>query len=435
MTKLTKLLLLLAVAAFATAAFAQYTETVLYNFTGGADGATPYYLIMDSAGNLYGVAVGGGNTACNGGCGTVFKLSRSTGHWVETTLYTFTGGNDGANPSGITMDAAGNLYGFAQTYGSFSCGPGTAFKLKKPSGGGWTFSVIYKFGATSSDGSCPTGAPLLDSAGNIYGATEYGGVKATGCSNYGCGTVFKLTATTGYGLWPETILYTFAGDPDAQNPVEGVIADSAGNLYGLTVSGGSTPNCEFGCGTVYEVSPTSGGGWSESVIHSFQNYPTDGSGPVGGLTMDVSGNLYGTTYGGGSFTNQGCYGACGAVFEVSPVSGGGWTEKLIHSFNYTTEGALPSVGVVLNSTGHVFGLTGDDPNTLAGTAYELSSDAAGQWKIAILYTLGSQAGDGENPAGGSPLLTSAGSLIGTTRYGGAYGGGNIFKLTPAAAAK
>ncbi len=433
MKKLSQYLAPLAFAAFAFTftnfASAQYTETVLYNFTGGADGATPQYIIADSAGDLYGVAVGGGNTACDGGCGTVFKLSRSSGTWVESTLYSFTGGNDGANPSGITMDAAGNIYGFAQTFTTFSCGPGTAFKLKKPTGGGWTFSVIHKFAATSGDGLCPTGAPLLDSAGNIYGATAYGGVTGTGCSTYGCGIVFKLAATTGYGLWPETILYSFAGDPDAGVPVMGVIADSAGNLYGLTNSGGSTPNCIYGCGTVYEISPTSGGGWSESVIHSFQNYPTDGAGPQGGLAIDAAGNLYGTTYAGGSFTSQDCYGSCGAAFEVSPVSGG-WTEKVIHSFNYKTDGALPSVGVVLDSAGHVFGLTSTDPNTLAGVAYELSSDAAGQWKIDILYTLGSQPGDGQTPQGGSPLLTPDGSLIGTTSYSGAYGAGNIFKLTP-----
>jgi uncharacterized repeat protein (TIGR03803 family) len=411
-----------------TRARAADRETVLHNFSGGADGATPTYLIRDSSGNLYGLAEGGGNMVCSGGCGVIFKMSNSSGRWVETILYTFTGGDDGADPSGIVMDSTGSIYGFSSG-AEGSLGPGSAFKLSRATGGGWTFSLLYKFGTATNDGLYPAGAPVLDAAGNIYGSTRNGG-SSTACTA-GCGTVFELTPAVS-GLWPETILHSFSGVPDGAFPAGSMIFDGVGNLYGNTNAGGSnTTACNAGCGAVYQVAPASGGSWTESILHSFNGSLTDGIGPEGGIAIDATGNLYGTTYEGGRVHNSGCFGYCGTVWEVSPVSGGGWSEKLLHSFNYTTDGGLPSVGVVLDSAGHVYGFTATYPNTLAGTAYKLSEDHAGQWQITVLYALGTTNGDGKNPAGGSPVLDSAGNLYGTARFGGTKDNGNIFKLAPA----
>ncbi len=215
----------------APTALAAPSETVLYSFGGGTDGGFPFGdLIMDSAGNLYGTTLTGG--AASGGCGTVFKLTLSG---AETVFHSFNCDTDGSDPtSRLTADSAGNLYG-TTNFGGAS-GVGTVYKLT-PSG---TFSVLYSFSG-SPDGAIPEGRLIADSAGNLYGTTLQGG---TDCGA-GCGTVFSITPN-GTG----TVLYSFAYT-DGAFPHAGLIADNAGNLYGTTGGGGASGN-----GTVFKLAGT-----------------------------------------------------------------------------------------------------------------------------------------------------------------------------------
>ena len=265
-------------------------ETVLYSFTGGADGRNPYAgLVRDPAGNLYGTTFyGGGSNNCGQGCGTVFKLDAMG---VQTVLHSFTGPPDGNWPLGsLILDAAGNLYGTTSWGGSSSnctAGCGTVFKLDATG----AETVLYSF-TGGADGARPASELIRDAAGNFYGTTQYGGA---GRCRDGCGTVFKLD-TTG----TETVLYRFRRNPDGGSPVAGLIRDAAGNLYGTTLYGGIKRN-----GTVFKLDATG----AETVLHSFTR--ADGQQPTAGLVMDSAGNLYGTTDYGGAFD-------AGTVFKISP---------------------------------------------------------------------------------------------------------------------
>jgi len=223
----------------AASARAQDSETVLYTFPGGTHGAVGgTQFVSDPAGNFYGTTISGGNnsTSCEiatgvPGCGVVFKLTPGAhGSWKETVLHTFTGGKDGA---------------------------------------------------------MPIGGVTLDSAGNLYGTTEYGGDKESNNCHAagfvpGCGVVFKLTPTA-RGPWDETVLYTFTGGSDGSLPFAGVIRDSKGNLYGTAIFYGAV--C---CGVVFKLIPTDKGPWTESVLYAFTG-GTDGNAPYGGLTFDSGG--------------------------------------------------------------------------------------------------------------------------------------------------
>ena len=267
------------------------TESVLHSFTSsdaptgcGSGGITCSGLIIDSAGNLYGTTNEGGTDQD----GMVYKVTQ-TG--TEVVLYSFTGtatGNDGDSPMGsLIMESAGNLYGTTSSGGTGNLDDGTVFKLT-PSG---TESVLYSFGTNgSADGADPMSGLIVDSAGNFYGTTEGGG-------GYDYGTVFKLTSSGA-----ETVLYSFTGGSDGEFPEHRLVMDSTGNFYGTTYSGGND-----GIGTVFEVMPSG----SERVLHSFSGGADDGVNPSSGLTMDSAGNLYGVTWGGGAYGN-------GTVFKIQP---------------------------------------------------------------------------------------------------------------------
>jgi uncharacterized repeat protein (TIGR03803 family) len=256
-------------------AWADTTETVLYAFTGGADGGQPDSgLIADNKGNLYGTTTCGGASSpgasaagCPSGFGTVFVLSppaTAEGAWNLTVLYAFTGGNDGANPeAGLIIDGKGNLYGTTYcggtsgssvTHSVIPClsGNGTAFKLTPPAaaGGPWTETVLYAF-TGGTDGARPLAGLIADSDGNLYGTTTCGGTPVPVEASYrssGNGTVFKLTppAAAG-GPWTETVLYAFAGGTDGAYPFAGVMIDNNGNLYGTTLCGGVSGNGSEDC--------------------------------------------------------------------------------------------------------------------------------------------------------------------------------------------
>jgi uncharacterized repeat protein (TIGR03803 family) len=223
-------------------------ETVLYSFAGGSDGCDPYPgVILDSAGNLYGVTSDGGAGFCNSGYGVVFEVDTSGS---ETVLYTFDGGSDGANPGSVLrFDPKGNLYGTTQNGGSDQCGGtgcGTVFELSPQSGGGWAETVLYAFCSLSScaDGERPLTGPLvLDASGNLYGTTYFGGAS-------GNGTVFELSLSR-----KETVLHNFTGGSDGGSPWAGLTMDDSGNFYGTAEVGGTACYTRYTCGTVFEISP------------------------------------------------------------------------------------------------------------------------------------------------------------------------------------
>jgi uncharacterized repeat protein (TIGR03803 family) len=345
----------------------RWTETVLYSFAGDPDGAEPLTITMDAAGNLYGTTEYGGRGVSDfclmghpPGCGTVFELSpRPGGGWTESVLYSFTGAADGSQAFGtLISDSAGNLYGTTADGGSF--GEGTVFELSPGEGGDWTKTVLHSFGE-GYDGSVPYAGVISDSAGNLYGTTTGGGQAGGICQIDGCGTVFELSPSA--GGWTETVLHNFGGPPDdGVQPWGSLIMDAAGHLYGTTVFGGS--HCRaMGCGTVFELSPGEGGGWSEAILHSFEGSPDDGSLPEGTLTLDAVGNLYGTTV----------YGASGGtVFKLSRIAGGGWRETLLHGFGEGNDGGDPSANVVMDRAGNLYGTTGYGGIYYAGIAFELT---------------------------------------------------------------
>ncbi|MGO9561019.1 MAG: choice-of-anchor tandem repeat GloVer-containing protein [Candidatus Korobacteraceae bacterium] len=326
--------------------------TVLHNFTDGTDGAYPQSgVARDAAGNLYGTASSGG-----AGYGTVYKLTPKNGSWVFAPLYQFAGGNDGANPvAPVMIGPNGSLYG--TTYEGGGSGCGTVFNLRPepmvpltpltP----WVETMLHRFQCT--DGEWPPyGDLVFDHAGNIYGTTSGGGT-------YDSGTVFKLTPSN--GAWTESVLYSFDGGSGGGLPDSGVVLDSAGNLYG-TVYGGFSEEA----GGVYELTP-SGSGWVEQVLHSFDI--SDGADPMGGLIFDQSGNLYGTT------TSYGP-GGRGTVFELSP-SGGGWTLTTLSG----SSGSLASL--TMDASGNLYG-TGDDGAYGFGNVFRLTRSNGG-WTYTSLH--------------------------------------------------
>ncbi|MGA2903955.1 MAG: choice-of-anchor tandem repeat GloVer-containing protein [Candidatus Korobacteraceae bacterium] len=357
--------------------------------------------------------------------------------WTEKVLHSFDLSGGGVNPeAGLIFDAAGNLYGTTTVSGTY--GQGTAFELTPAAGGGWTEKVLYNFGSNGADGSGPYAGLIFDGAGNLYGTTYEGGT-------YGWGTAFELTPSVGGG-WTEQVLYSFCSQTnctDGSYPFAGLIFDAAGNLYGTTARGGTSSGCSgSGCGTVFELTPTAGGGWTEQVLYSFcsQTNCTDGSYPFAGLIFDAAGNLYGTTFAGGihpSCTLSG-YAGCGTVFELSPREGGGWTETVLYSFGSGTDGGYPVAGLIFDAAGNLYGTTADGAYSsscgqICGTVFELTPTADGGWTEQVLYSFCSQTNctDGYGPYAGL-IFDAAGNLYGTTIYGGIYGYGTVFELTPTA---
>jgi uncharacterized repeat protein (TIGR03803 family) len=323
-----------------------WSETVLYNFTGTADGSQPASsLVRDSGGNLYGSTGAGGSYCQPYGCGVIFELSKSGSEWNETVLHDFTGGTDGGGPNGVIMGDHGKLFGSAAAGGTSS--NGVAFELSN-SGGNWTQTVIYNFTGGTAGGRNPNGNLVFDSSGRLYGTTAF-----SGSTGLGGGIVFRLNPSKS-GVWTETLLHSF-GLLDGSDPNGGLVFDSAGNIYGTTQSGGNTAYCNrFGCGVVFKLSPMSGGGWKETVLYEFTR-GTDGGVPLAGLVMDSTGNLYGTTYGGGNPNFCGSQNGCGVVFELSPGTSG-YTETVMHEF-VSSDGAFSSAPLIRDSSGNLFGTT------------------------------------------------------------------------------
>ncbi len=395
-----------------------WNETTLTGFppTDGGDPQTN--LVADTAGNLYGTASIGGTY----GYGAVFKLTKSSGgSFKETILYSFNTGASlqvGAVPSALTFDSAGNLYGETAYGGEQHLG--TVFKLSPNSSGGWIEKTLYNF-TEQPDGTLPYGGLVFDKAGNLYGTTRGGG--NTGCG-YSCGTVFELAPASG-GTWNEMVLYRFAGGSDGSHPISGLVFDAAGNLYGTTPDGGTSNQ-----GTVYELSPGSRG-WTETQLYLFTGQHGDGYAPMAGLVFDQAGNLYGTTSKGGSYAYPYCSGpGCGTVFKLSPASGG-WNETVLLEFTQV-DGSYPASVLILDSIGNLYGTTQGGLGYVWGTAYELSPASGGNWAETVFHVFplpGVGDLDGYLPLSGL-VRDSLGNLYGTTVGGGPHNGGIVFEITP-----
>ena len=382
-----------------------YTETVLHSFAGGADGGHPYAgLIMDASGNLYGTTSSGGADAG----GTVFKLApNGSGGYMESVPHSFTGGSDGGGPyAGLIIDSAGNLYG---TTSGGASGYGTVFKLAPNGSGGYTETTLYTF-TGGSDGANSYAGLIMDTSGNLYGTTSGGGS--------GYGTVFKL-APNGSGGYTETTLHAFTGQPDGANSYAGLIMDTSGNLYGTTYGGGASGN-----GAVFKLAPNGSGGYTESVLYSFAGQP-DGAKPQAGLIIDSAGNLYGTTGAGGS---SGYY---GTVFKLAPNGSGGYTESVLHSFTGGSDGAGPYAGLIMDSGGNLYGTTeAGGGSGYWGTVFKLAPNGNGGYTESVLHSFAGGS-DGAEPTFAGLINDASGNLYGTTSGGEVSNDyGTVFKLTP-----
>jgi uncharacterized repeat protein (TIGR03803 family) len=395
--------------------FAADKEQVLYSFDFD-NGSRPYAaLIFDVAGNLYGTTAGGGDDG--NGSGTVFQLKRGVGNtWTETVLHSFTSGAGGNYPTGgLAFDGAGNLYGTTQIGGAYgsACGGqgcGTVFQLVPGANGEWTEHVLHSFGGTN-DGQAPFAGLIFDQAGHLYGTTLQGGA-------YGYGTVFRL-ARGKSGKWIEKVLHSF-NQSDGNGPVGGVTLDSAGSLYGTTYYGGA-----HNYGAIFQLSDKSGK-WVEKLLHSFNE--NDGAYPDAGLVFDGQGELYGTTHYGGTM-GQGCEYGCGTVFQLARSKNGKWTETVLHRFNTSgKDGFWPFAGVTLDASGDLYGTTTQGGTHGYGMVFQLTVDENGKWTEKLFYSFMGDGDDGTNPYA-SVTFDSTGSLYGTTAWGGSNGGyGTAFEI-------
>ena len=325
-----------------------WVHTVLYSFTGGVDGGEPYKgVTLDRDGNLYGTAVTGGSGNCEGGCGVIYKLTNRKGTWTQKVVHAFTGGDDGSGPgSRVTVDRAGNIYGMTPTGGTY--GLGTIYQIRPPSTGALTFKVIHAF-TGGADGSSGSAGRMILRDGRLYGAATTGG-------NHGSGIVFELTPMP-FGEWGFKTIYTFQGQPDGSFPYGALLFDPLGNLYGTTYYGGAN-----GIGAVYELSPQPVGEWTEDLIYSFQQGP-DGNSPISNLVFDKAGNLYGTTSEGGL--------GSGTIFKLSPV-GGNWTETVVHAFEGPPDGGFAYNGMVVDIFGNFYGATVHGGENNDGSVYKFT---------------------------------------------------------------
>jgi uncharacterized repeat protein (TIGR03803 family) len=405
--------------------------TVLYSFTGGPDGANPYAgVIQDSAGNLYGTTAYGGTAFRNAGSGVVYELNTAG---QQTVLHTFTGGTDGASPyAGLTRDASGNVYG--TTYFGGAANAGVVYEVNTSN----DETVLYAFTGLT-DGANPNASLFLDSSGRLYGTTFAGGAA-------GLGVVYKLS-TAG----AETVLHSFMGGTDGANPNAGLVRDSAGNFYGTTIYGGAS-----GAGVLYKLTPAG----RETVPYTFTG-GTDGMGPYAGLVGDPSGNLYGTAaYGGaaglgvvfelspagdqtvlyGFPRTLGGYGpnsgvsidSSGNLYGTTPLGGAsgagvvyeisGGHETVLYTFTGGADGNQPNAGVIRDSSGNLYGTTFNGGASGYGAVYEV--DAAGSETVLYSFIGGP---DGSNPYAGV-VRDSSGNLYGTTWYGGTEDAGVIYKV-------
>jgi uncharacterized repeat protein (TIGR03803 family) len=378
------------------------TLKVLHSFN-GADGRWPTGVLLDTSGNLYGVAFAGGRS----GYGLVFQLTPSaSGRWNEKALIQFNH-TTGMYPNPVVFDSVGNLYGTLEQ--TTPRGTGAVFELSPTTDGRWDEKILNIM--EKSEGAELESSVTFDASGNIFSTAFLGGENRVG-------TIFELSPTTD-GPWQETTLESF--DPkDGNNPECKVVFDAAGNMYGTTSYGGGLRKV----GTVWELTPQTDGTWTETVLHSFTG-ETDGAIPIGGVIFDAAGNLYGMTSMGGAFKK-------GTVFELSPNGDGAWTKTVLYNFRGRRDGSTPYSTLTFDSAGSLYGEThlggaGPCGESGCGVVFELSPTGGRRWRESVLYRFNGT--DGQTPWQGL-VFDAAGNLYGTTQNGGAFGNGTVFELKP-----
>jgi|ERR1700722_11723533 len=408
--KLVVIAALFALVGIAVVARAAEKETVLYQFSRKANGYKPQGPeVMDAQGNIYGVASEGGLAGeC---CGLIYELSpQAGGGYSYNIIYTFTGEDADGLPAGdLTMDAAGNLYG------TTADGYNEIYKLSPNGSGGWSETVLYS-GSASGFG---FGGVAVDAAGNVYSAAAFGGANNQG---------FILELSPSGGTWTFQDIYDFDG-VHGSGGNGGLILDAAGNLYGTTPQGGTSTNCSNGCGVLFELKPD-GTRWVEKILVNFNNI--NGSVPEATLSVDASGNLYGTTALGGPR-------GFGLVFELTPNGSGGWIEHVLHPFSDANgDGSEPNVpltlaGDVIYGTTTSGGSSNECTTTIdninsvgCGTVFKLTL-SEGMWKESILHSF-TGARDGAFPGG--VIVDANGNLFGVADAGGDQSNDGVtFELT------
>jgi len=350
-------------------------------------------LVPDGKGNFYGMAYGGTK-----GYGLVFELSPDPKGWTETVLHDFDWYHDGEVPRGIlALDPQGNLYGVTTQGPPSKQGEydGVVFELSPSAGGQWTEEILCMF-----IGGTPHSGYVRDQAGNLYGNNDFtdelsllkdgkwehrtiaqassifsaatlkdGNLyDAGGIGKYSEGMVYELTPDKD-GKWRQIDLYDF--QDKGANPTAGVVFDSEGNIYGATGGGGTYSDAcweygsEFGCGTVFKLTPTAQGQWKETVLHRFES-AYDGFGPGNTLTTDKAGNLYGVAAGG--------INGYGILFKLSPSADGQWNYSVIHRFtDAKDDGAWPDTTMVFDKQQkHLYGTTLYGGRYNSGIVFEIT---------------------------------------------------------------
>jgi uncharacterized repeat protein (TIGR03803 family) len=338
-----------------------WTERLIYQYQGlgGDDLGTMASPIMDSKGNLYWAAPFGGKYQC----GMIYMLTpKANETWSGKVLHFFgeTAGDGCLSTSALTIDDKGNLFGTTENGGEH--GKGTVFKVTPEADGGWTEKVIWSFSGFPVDGAVPQAPLILDSRGDLYGATTGGGSNPLAREDEG--TVFELIPQVS-GSWSEKVLFNFGATLcDGVEPEAGLIFDRQGNLYGTTIEGGAGANTQ---GMVFELMPALSGTWTEKILHSFYQSSGDGIHPQANLIFDSKGNLFGTTTSGGAFGD-------GTVFELKRGANGVWDEKIVHNFGaYEADGQSPQAGLRLDRFGNLFGTTYLGGGAEDGTVFEIAN--------------------------------------------------------------
>jgi uncharacterized repeat protein (TIGR03803 family) len=338
-------------------------------------------------------------------CGLTIFANPAAEAQTFSVIHAFNGVNGAAPYSGITI-RAGVLYG--TTLCTHYCsGSGTVYQINHV-GSDWVQSPIVLF---SSGASNPQARVLFGPDNHLYGATTFGGPQ-------GIGVVFTLTplatiCRTANCFWKESDLHDFTGNPDGWGPGYGdLIWDAMGNIYGTTSDGGTSD-----LGTVYQMTK-SGNNWMEAPIYSFTG--PDGAQPAAGVVLDSNGNLFGTTFEGGSH-------GFGTAFELTYTKDSGWTETVLYNFQNLSDGQQPIAGLITDGAGNYYGAATDGGSSGGGTVFELSP-IGNTWSFTVLYSFSGQQGKYCGPQA-SLTMDNSGNLYGTTFCDGPNNVGNVFKLT------
>jgi hypothetical protein len=427
------------------------TLTTLYTFSGGADGANPgAALVPGPRGSFFSTTVGGGAS----GNGTVFQLlppADGSDHYRLESLHSFAGGADGAGPTNLIADEAGNLYGVSNLggggtaaaclSGGVAVGCGVVFQLRPPGAGehAWHESVLHAFSGND-DGFAPSGLTIFD--GRLYGFTWGGGGSCSG----GCGTVYELTPPSeGRHEWRYERLHTFTGPAAAHGPFGNPLVERTGSIFGIAYSGGPTAPAGCapfkGCGEVFKLTPPGRGSaeWTKSTVWAFDGL--DGTGGFNSLTIDRDGNLYGmTNEGGDSAANcpapPGSPAGCGVAFRLErPRYGDGrWTQQILWNFSGNADGGYPAdSALVMQRGGDLIATTSGTNNGSVGqfgAIVQLVRPQAHEtaWRERTLFTFANDA-NGAVPVGA--VVARGGFWYGTTfGYTGVAAAGTVYRIAP-----